>query len=138
MISISSLNHIAIIASDYQRSLTFYREVLGFELISETWRAERRSMMAKLSLNGSYLLELFTFPDAPKRLSYPEALGLRHIAFTVPDLEEAVEDLCAHGFTPEPIREDPTTGERCFFCADPDGLPVEFVETLPAPLKGGK
>ena len=126
-LSLSSVNHIAIIVSDYERSLAFYCNVLGFELISETYRAERQSMMAKLSLGGTYLLEMFTFPGAPERPSYPEAQGLRHLAFSVPDLEEASRILLSQGVLHEPIREDKTTGERCFFCTDPDGLPIELV-----------
>ena len=86
MLHLKSVNHIAIIASDYNRSRSFYTQVLGMEVIDEEYRAERNSMMGRLALNGEYLIELFSFPDSPSRPSYPEACGLRHLAFTVADI----------------------------------------------------
>jgi len=124
---ILAVNHIAIICSDYNASLAFYRDILGMELISEVYREERSSMMAKLSMNGQYLIELFTFPDSPKRPSYPEACGLRHLAFSVANLDDTFEYMTAKGVECEAIRTTPD-GERCFFTHDPDGLPIEFVE----------
>ena len=82
MLHLKSVNHIAIIASDYNRSRSFYTQVLGMEVIGEEYRAERNSMMGRLALNGEYLIELFSFPGSPSRPSYPEACGLRHLAFT--------------------------------------------------------
>ncbi len=125
--NITSVNHIAIICSNYERSLAFYRDILGFTLLSEEYRAERKSMMTKMALNGQYLLELFTFPDSPARPSYPEACGLRHLAFTVPDICQVVEELDGKGIQHEPIRISPD-GTRCLFFADPDGLPIEIVQ----------
>src|ERR1700741_1071230 len=89
----SGIHHISIICSDYQRSKTFYTEVLGLEIIRETFRAERNSYKLDLALNGNYVIELFSFPDPPKRVSRPEALGLRHLAFEVSSLEETIEIL---------------------------------------------
>lgn len=126
-LNILAVNHIAIICSDYNASLAFYRDILGMELISEVYREERSSMMAKLSMNGQYLIELFTFPDSPKRPSYPEACGLRHLAFSVANLDDTFEYMTAKGVECESIRTAPD-GERCFFTHDPDGLPIEFVE----------
>ena len=126
---IKSVNHIAVICADYAASLRFYREILGVEVLSEDYRAERRSLMTKLALNGSYLIELFTFPNSPKRCSYPEACGLRHLAFTVDRLEETRDELQRKGVACEPIRRG-ANGESCFFCSDPDGLPLEFVSVV--------
>ena len=78
-----SLHHIAIICSDYERSKKFYTEILGFTIMREVYRAERQSYKLDLALNGQYVIELFSFPDPPARLSRPEATGLRHIAFGV-------------------------------------------------------
>lgn len=127
---LKKVNHIAIIASNIKRSITFYADVLGFTIIRKVYREERDSWKVDLALHGDYLIELFTFPNAPQRPSYPEALGLRHLAFSVDDIEASVAELQAKGIATEAIRTDPITGCKCVFFADPDGLPIEFVETL--------
>jgi len=128
MLNIKSLHHIAIICSDYERSKRFYTEVLGFTIIQEVYRAERDSYKLDLALNGTYLIELFSFPDPPSRTSRPEACGLRHLAFAVENLEESVANLAKLGVVSEPIRVDEHTGRRFTFFADPDDLPIELYE----------
>ena len=124
---LNAVNHIAIICSEYERSLRFYCDILGFEVLSEEYRAERQSMMTKLALNGLYLIELFTFPNSPERLTNPEACGLRHLAFTVDDVASVLQELDAKGYPHEPLRITPL-GERLFFMKDPDGLPIEICQ----------
>jgi glyoxylase I family protein len=123
------IHHVAIICSDYARSKHFYTEVLGLAVIAETWRAARQSWKLDLAVNTHTQIELFSFPDAPPRPSYPEAQGLRHLAFAVDDLDQAVTELQAHDVTVEPIRTDELTGKRFTFFADPDGLPLELYES---------
>jgi glyoxylase I family protein len=125
---ISGLHHIAIIAGDYARSKTFYTEVLPLTIVREVFRADRNSYKLDLALNGQYLIELFSFPGAPARPSRPEAIGLRHIAFAVPNLDSAITALKEKGIATEPVRIDPHTAKRFTFFADPDGLPIEFYE----------
>lgn len=125
---LNNVNHIAIIASDIEPSIAFYVDVLGFAIIRKVYREERDSWKVDLALNGDYLIELFTFPNAPQRPSYPEALGLRHLAFTVNDIEACIRELHSKGIDTESIRIDPFTGCKCVFFADPDGLPIELVE----------
>lgn len=125
---LNKVNHIAIIASDIEQSIAFYVDVLGFSIIRKVYREERDSWKVDLALNGDYLIELFTFPDAPQRPSYPEALGLRHLAFTVSNIETSISELHSKGVETESIRIDPFTGCKCVFFADPDGLPIELVE----------
>ena len=125
---LTSLHHIAIICSDYERSKRFYTEVLGLTIIREVYRAERQSYKLDLTLNGQYLIELFSFPDPPARVSRPEATGLRHIAFQVADIESAVKELANKGILTEPIRIDESTGKKFTFFSDPDGLPIELYE----------
>ncbi|MGG7463421.1 MULTISPECIES: VOC family protein [unclassified Plantibacter] len=122
------VHHIAIIASDYEASKRFYTDVLGCELLSEVFRAERDSWMGDLALNGEYLIELFSFPDPPKRPSGPEALGLRHLAFAVDDVDGARAELVAKGVRVEEVRIDPHTGRKMVFFFDPDELPLELYE----------
>ncbi|MFT7249520.1 MAG: glyoxylase I family protein [Algoriphagus sp.] len=125
---ISKIHHIAIIASDYPKSKTFYTEVLGLEVLSEVYRAERDSYKLDLALDREYVIELFSFLNPPKRVSRPEAAGLRHLAFEVEDIEFAIAHLEKHHIEAEPIRIDEFTGKRFTFFADPDGLPLEFYE----------
>lgn len=125
---IESVNHIAIICSDYEKSLKFYTEVLGCEVICEEYRAERQSRRTALAINGEYVLELFTFPNSPERPSYPEALGLRHLAFTVRDVVAVMQELDAKGVAHEPLRIDEVHREKTLFVHDPDKLPIEFVQ----------
>jgi glyoxylase I family protein len=128
MIKINRVHHIAIIASNYEKSKHFYTEILGFELKSEVYRAERDSYKANLCLHGIYIIELFSFPSPPPRPSRPEATGLRHIAFEVDDLNLTSISLKQKNIEPEPIRIDEFTGKSFTFIADPDGLPIEFYE----------
>jgi len=102
--------------------------VLGLTIQQEIYRAERDSYKIDLALNGTYVIELFSFPSPPARPSRPEALGLRHLAFTVNQIEEAVKRIEALGVSCEPIRVDPHTGKRFTFLEDPDHLPIELYE----------
>jgi glyoxylase I family protein len=127
-IKILRTHHIAIICSDYERSKRFYTHTLGLEIVSEVYREERNSFKLDLKLPGGTQVELFSFPFPPKRPSYPEACGLRHLAFEVEDIREAVRDLEHQGIVVEPVRVDDLTGKRFTFFADPDGLPLELYE----------
>lgn len=121
------LHHVAIICSDYPRARHFYTRVLGLPVIAETYRAERDSWKLDLRVGHAHV-ELFSFPAAPPRPSYPEACGLRHLAFAVPDLQASIAELAAHGVACEPIRVDALTGKRFTFFSDPEGLPLELYE----------
>jgi len=127
-IDIVSVHHIAIICSDYNRSKSFYTDILGFTIIREVYRKERASYKLDLALNNHYTIELFSFPTPPVRVSRPEACGLRHIAFAVNDLDTTVLTLQSKDVNVEPIRVDEYTGKRFTFIADPDDLPIEFYE----------
>jgi len=128
MLTLNKVHHIAILCSDYQKSKTFYTEVLGLTIIREIYREERQSYKLDLALNGTYIVELFSFPNPPKRPSRPEAVGLRHLAFEVINLEETIAFLDSKNIESEPIRIDETTEKRFTFIADPDELPIEFYE----------
>ncbi len=122
------LHHAAIICSDYAVSKRFYTQALGLRAIGEHWRAERRSWKLDLALPDGSQVELFSFEGAPPRPSYPEARGLRHLAFAVADVAQAKADLEAKGVKVEAIRIDEYTGRRFTFFADPDELPLELYE----------
>lgn len=125
---LQSVHHIAIICSDYGISKRFYTEILGLTIIAEHYRTDRKSWKLDLALNNQYIIELFSFPNAPQRVSKPEARGLRHLAFSVTNIEEASAEIRSKGVMTEPIRTDEFTGKRFTFLADPDGLPIELYE----------
>jgi glyoxylase I family protein len=125
---LNSVHHIAIICSDYEKSKFFYTDILGLTIIREVYREERKSYKLDLALNDNYIIELFSFPDPPQRTSHPEACGLRHLAFSVTDIEEAIVLLNRKGVETEPIRVDEFTNMKFTFFADPDGLPLELYE----------
>ncbi|WP_299289571.1 VOC family protein [uncultured Mucilaginibacter sp.] len=128
MLKINQIHHIAIICSDYQISKQFYTNVLAFEVEREVFREARSSWKLDLKIAGKYQIELFSFPSPAPRPSRPEAAGLRHLAFEVNDLNEAILFLSAKNVQTEPIRVDEFTGKRFTFFADPDGLPLELYE----------
>lgn len=122
------IHHAAIICSDYARSKAFYTEVLGLETVAEHYRAARDSYKLDLALPDGSQIELFSFPDSPQRPSYPEAQGLRHLAFAVDDVMQAKQHLEAQGIHVEPVRIDEYTGRAYTFFQDPDGLPLELYQ----------
>ena len=124
---LTKVHHVAIIGSDYEKSRHFYADVLGFQVLREVYRAERDDWMLNLQLDDLEI-ELFIMKDHPKRPSYPEAYGLRHLAFRVDSVEETVRELNEKGIPTEPIRTDAYTGEKMTFFFDPDGLPLELHE----------
>lgn len=126
---LKSIHHIAIICSDYIKSKDFYTRILGLEVLQEVYRAERNSYKLDLALNGNYIIELFSFPSPPSRVSRPEAVGLRHLAFEVDNIHETVEMLNAKGVKCEDIRMDELTGKTFTFFEDPDGLPLELYQS---------
>lgn len=132
LMSIRGLHHVAVICSDYAKSKRFYVEVLGFAVVRESFRAERRSYKLDLAVPGGGMIELFSFPDPPARLTRPEACGLRHLALRVTDLDREIARLAALGVAAEAVRVDEYTGARFTFIADPDGLPIELNEELSA------
>ena len=122
------IHHIAIICSDYKISKKFYTEILGLNIIREVYREERKSYKLDLAIGDDYVIELFSFPNPPKRPSRPESCGLRHLAFAVENVEVKRAELLQKGIDCEEIRLDEFTDKKFFFIADPDDLPLEFYE----------
>lgn len=128
---LSAIHHIAIIVSDIQAAKDFYVHKLGFEVIRENYRDERKDWKLDLKIGeGAETIELEIFAESnpPKRINHPEACGLRHLAFYVENIETAVGDLEKLGIECEPIRYDDYTHKRMTFFFDPDGLPLELHE----------
>ena len=122
------IHHIAIICSDYQVSKKFYTEILGLKVLREVYRTERDSFKLDLGIGDDYVIELFSFPNPPARPSRPESCGLRHLAFSVENIEEKRNEFTRKGLICEDIRIDEFTDRKFFFTQDPDDLPLEFYE----------
>ena len=122
------IHHAAIICSNYQKSKHFYVTILGLSVLAEHYREARQSYKLDLQLPDMSQIELFSFDNPPKRPSYPEACGLRHLAFRVASIEAAIEHLTDHHIAVEPVRIDEHTGKKFTFLSDPDGLPLELYE----------
>ncbi|EDO59566.1 glyoxalase family protein [[Clostridium] leptum DSM 753] len=127
LMKLNTIHHVAIIVSDYERAKEFYVGKLGFQVLRENYQARRGSYKLDLKA-GDQELEVFYMPGAPKRVTNPEACGLRHLCFRVESVEEAVRELAALGIEATPIRLDDYTGEKLCFFFDPDGLPLELHE----------
>jgi glyoxylase I family protein len=127
---LKSIHHAAIICSDYNKSKNFYVSILGLEVIAENYREQRNSFKLDLKLPNGGQIELFSFPDSPDRPSFPEALGLRHLAFNVESVEAVKTYLLSQGVDVEPIRVDEYTNRKFTFFSDPDGLPLELYEQV--------
>ncbi len=125
---LKGIHHAAIICSNYEVSKYFYTEVLRLEVVSENYREARQSYKLDLALPNDAQIELFSFPNAPERPSFPEAQGLRHLAFCVDDVQQMKGYLESKGVEVEPIRVDEFTGREFTFFADPDGLPLELYQ----------
>jgi glyoxylase I family protein len=128
--NIKAIHHIAILTDNdhYETSKHFYTELLGFKVILETYREKRQSYKLDLAIAGKYQIELFSFPDFRERGSYPEAKGLRHLAFAVEDVDAAAEELRSKGVSTEDVRIDELTGRKFVFFTDPNGQPLELYE----------
>ena len=128
MLHLNKVHHIAVICSDYRRSLDFYTRILGLRLLAEHYRERRQSYKADLALGDDYVIELFSFPSPPPRLTHPEAAGLRHLAFEVDNVVQVVLELDTLSVPHEEVRTDEYTGKRFLFFQEPDGLPIEVYE----------
>lgn len=126
--NIKGIHHVAILTNEYERSKAFYTKVLGFVIIKETYREERKSYKLDLAINGQYQVELFSFPEYKERASFPEQKGLRHLAFSVDNIEQSVAELIAKGVDVQGIRIDEIANKKFCFFYDPNGQPLELYE----------
>ena len=125
---IKRIHHIAILTDDYEKSKAFYTDILGFEILKETYREARQSYKLDLAINGQYQVELFSFPEFKERNSFPESKGLRHLAFEVENVDEVVAELRSKDVDVQDVRLDEITGKRFAFFYDPNGQPLEMYE----------
>ena len=126
--NIQSIHHVAILTDRYEESKKFYTEIMGFGIIKETYREERNSYKLDLAINGTYCIELFSFPEYKERNSFPESKGLRHLAFAVDDVEGWIIFLRSKNVEVQDVRIDEITNKKFTFFYDPNGQPLELYE----------
>jgi len=126
---LKGIHHVAIICADYNKSKDFYTRILGLKILAENYREDRDSFKLDLGLPDGGQIELFSMPGSPVRPSYPEAQGLRHLAFRVDDIESFCQYLTSAGIMIESIRVDEYTNKKFTFFSDPDDLPLELYQS---------
>ena len=139
-------NHTAFVVSDLERTIGFFRDLLGFELTSRAPRG-KTAIQAMTGLAGAdievaYLkglghwIELIRYKapaDRGKALPKIYEDGAGHVAFDVDDAKAAVEAASAYGLLPIgeiiTIDQGPNQGRKVVYLQSGDGLSVEFIQT---------
>ena len=126
---LKNVHHIAIIGTDYNKTKEFYVDKLGFEVISEHNRPEKKDIIINVK-QGNLVLEIFIKQNAPLRpkMPNPEYSGLRHLAFRVEDVEAVLKKFDELDIPHEELRYDDFDNKKMTFFFDPDGLPLEIHE----------
>lgn len=125
---VKKLLHTRMRVSDMDRTIAFYRDVLGLEVL-ERHTSPRGSHLAFLAVpNSEELIELCSFPPSgPVKVQE----DLVHLAFEVEDLDDTIAQLTAAGvkITDGPTRS--SSGSRFLFIDAPDGYEIELIERPP-------
>ena len=134
-------DHIAITVRDMERSVRFYRDLLGFEVLGQLFLNEDTFKIVYLRSGGA-CIELFEFRDndAETAVGVSDTVGgFKHVALQTDDVDAVAARLEAAGtvFTLEPT--DAVGGVRLAFFRDPDGNLLELVSGVPnvAPYEPG-
>jgi glyoxylase I family protein len=139
-------DHTGITVSDLERSLSFWRDVLGFELSHRahqkgelaaqiTGVAGAEILIAVLKTPG-HKIELLEYRAPLDRRQQndvrPCDLGAVHIALTVDNLDKILERIAASGWQaagkPQTLTVGPNAGKRVIYVRDPDGATIEFMQ----------
>ena len=144
---IISADHTGITVSNLERSLAFWRDVLGFELSHTahqtgelareiTGVAGAEIKLAVLRAPGGHKIELLEYvapPDRKKDVDLrPCDVGSVHVALLVDNLEAVLEGISACGWRaagkPQILQSGPNAGKRVVYVRDPDGTTIEFMQ----------
>ena len=142
---IKDVRHVGIIVSDMEKSLKFYRDLLGLkvkslvdeegEFLDNMLAHENvKNKVAKLyAKNGNALVELVESISHPRNKTDRDffTIGASHFALTVDNIDETYDYLIKNGvkFTAPP-QQTPDRFAKVTFCEDPDGTPIELVEVI--------
>jgi catechol 2,3-dioxygenase-like lactoylglutathione lyase family enzyme len=147
---ILTADHTGITVSNLERSLVFWRDVLGFELSHRAHQTGELAaeitgvpgaeiLIAVLRAPGHKveLLEYRAPADRSRANLRPCDIGSVHIALTVDDLDAVLETIAASGWKaagePQTLTVGPNAGRRVVYVRDPDGTTIEFMQ----PPQGG-
>ena len=146
MIMIKATRHTGLVVQDLERSLKFYRDLLGLKV----WKRQLEGgsyidtvvaipgvqvEWVKLQIPDGSLLELLQYHSHPDQVNihnYPaNRHGCSHIAFTVDNLEAIYQELCHQKIhCNSPPQLSPEGQAKVLYCHDPDGIILELVEEV--------
>jgi lactoylglutathione lyase len=126
---LKKFDHVTITVEDLERSVEFYRDILGLEVAGMLEQDEGNFKLVYLR-SGDVMIELFNFTEKGKAPGEQKDIdfGLKHFGFKVDSVDEVTRKLKEQGveFVLEPL--DATGGVRIAFFKDPDGVLLEIVE----------
>ena len=145
---IIAADHTGFTVSNLERSLAFWRDVLGFELshrphqtgdlaseITGIPGAEISIAVLKGYGHKIELLQYLAPPDCKHVDVRPCDIGFVHVAFTVDDLDAVLNKIASSGWKaagkPQTLQSGPNAGKRVVYVRDPDGTTIDFMQ-LPA------
>jgi catechol 2,3-dioxygenase-like lactoylglutathione lyase family enzyme len=129
--------HVGLTVSDMDRSLIFYRDVVGLELTADDHHLDNRAFFDPLTNNpgsqlrvawltdGKFILQLVQYLAKGGETLSPlhNKVASPHLSFLVPDVHAKRAEIEARG---DVIITSQVIGDRSFYVVDPDGVPVEF------------
>ncbi len=149
---IISGDHTGITVSNLERSLAFWRDILGFELSHTahqtgemakeiTGVAGAELKLAVLRAPGGHKIELLEYlapPDRKRLALKPCDVGSVHVALLVDDLDAVLESIAASGWKaagkPQTLKTGPNAGKRVVYVRDPDGTTIELMQSAEKPF----
>ena len=141
-----TIRHIGIVVTDLEKSLLFYRDILGLSVqrdmleqgefidsISNLKNVKVRTI--KMSADDGNLVELLWYKSHPRKPGGEKEIckiGVSQVAFTVEDIDYEYKRLKEKGVKFHcPPQISPDNRAKVTFCRDPEGNPIELVEILP-------
>jgi len=151
---ITAVDHTGITVSSLERSLAFWRDVLGFELshtahqtgemATEIIGVEGAELkLAVVKTPGGHKIELLEYLAPQNRKKHvglrPCDVGHVHVALIVDNLDAILDRIAASGWKaagkPQILKTGPNAGKRVVYVRDPDGTTIEFMESPREQLK---
>jgi glyoxylase I family protein len=146
---IIAADHTGITVSNLERSLAFWRDVLGFEFSHTAHQSGEMAReitgvvgaelkLAVLRAPGGHKIELLEYLAPPERKHVdlrPCDVGSVHVALTVDNLDAVLNAITASGWKaagkPQTLKSGPNAGKRVVYVRDPDGTTIEFMQSPP-------
>ncbi|MCK4952365.1 VOC family protein [Candidatus Bathyarchaeota archaeon] len=122
----TKFTYVGIRVKDLQKSIDFYTKLLGMKVVYKHQIEQTKGKIVNLeSENSNFVLELNYYEkDSPYNTEYVVGEGLDHLAFTVDDLDKAIEEAKMSGHPK--ILEIKTKKMRWAYIEDPNGIWIEL------------